>query len=395
MDSTALSQALASLNNSQRKQLLKEATLISVHQILKTIPDPRRGQGRRYDLAYLLTCLAAAMLCGRNSTLAVAEWCRDHQELLEKLFGPRKFYCPDDSLYRKLLPRLDAVQVEAAIGDWIRATLLAQPDEPIALDGKTVRGARTDEEKAPHLLSFCTHSSQETLLQIRVEEKTNEIPVAFALLPFLPVAGRVYTADALHTHLPFFQRIQALHGHTVLMVKGNQPTLQEHLVTYFADPLASFEHACTIDLQRGRKEVRSLKVTGALNAYLQQDWPGVAQVAQLTRTVTVSKTAETTTEVVYLITTLTREQASPERLLELVRGHWGIENRSHYVRDVTFQEDHSRLRTGNAPQILASLRNLVITLIHRHGSSQIASTRRSLSSHPERACAWLLDPQAA
>src|SRR5256885_522827 len=80
-----------------------------------------------------------------------------------------------------------------------------------------------------------------------------------------PVAWRVYTADALHTHPPFFQRIQALHGHTVLMVKGNQPTLQEHLVTYFADPLASFEQACTIDLQRGRKEVRSLKVTAALN----------------------------------------------------------------------------------------------------------------------------------
>jgi predicted transposase YbfD/YdcC len=395
MDSTALSQTLASLNNSQREQLLKEAGLVSVHQILKTIPDPRRGQGRRYDLAYLLTCLAAAMLCGRNSTLAGAEWCRDHQDLLEKLFGPRKFYCPDDALYRKVLPRLDAAQVEAAIGDWIRAPLLAQPDEPIALDGKTVRGAKADDEKAPHLLSFCPHYTQETVLQIRVEEKTNEIPVAFALLPFLPVAGRVYTADALHTHPPFFQRIQALHGHTVLIVKGNQPTLQEHLVTYFADPLASFAQACSIDLQRGRKEVRSLKVTTALNEYLQQDWPGVAQVAQLTRTVTVSKTAEMTTEVVYLITTLTKEQASPERLLELVRGHWGIENRSHYVRDVTFQEDRSRLRTGNAPQILAALRNLVISLIHRHGSSQIASTRRSLSSHPERACAWLLNPQAA
>lgn len=395
MDSTALSEALASLNNSQREQLLKEAALVSVHQIFETIPDPRRGQGRRYELAYLLTCLAAAMLCGRNSTLAVAEWCRDHQDLLEKVVGPRKFYCPDDSLYRKLLPRLDAGQVEAAIGDWIRATLVAQPDEPIALDGKTVRGARADDEKAPHLLSFCTHYSQETLLQIRVEEKTNEIPVAFALLPFLPVAGRVYTADALHTHPPFFQRIQALHGHTVLIVKGNQPTLQEHLVTYFADPLASFEQACTIDLQRGRKEIRSLKVTAALNAYLQQDWPGVAQVAQLTRTVTINKTGERTTEVVYLITTLPGEQASPERLLELVRGHWCIENRSHYVRDVTFLEDRSRLRTGNAPQIIAAFRNLVITLIHRHGSSQIASTRRSLSSHPQRACAWLLEPQAA
>jgi predicted transposase YbfD/YdcC len=99
--------------------------------------------------------------------------------------------------------------------------------------------------------------------------------------------------------------------------------------------------------------------------------------------------------VVYIITTLSREQASPERLLELVRGHWSIENSSHYVRDVTFLEDRSRLRTGNAPQILAALRNLAITLIHRHGSSQIASTRRSLSSHPDRAFAWLLALQAA
>jgi predicted transposase YbfD/YdcC len=233
------------------------------------------------------------------------------------------------------------------------------------------------------------------LLQIEVEEKTNEIPMALMFLPALPVAGRVLTADALHTHVPFFLRVQQLEGDVVLVVKDNQPTLHDHLATYFADPLASFEEAETIDLQRGRKEVRHIKVTSALSDYLQRDWPGVAQVAQLTRTVTTKKTGKTTVEVVYLITTLSREQAPPERLLELVRGHWSIENSSHYVRDVTFLEDRSRLRTGNAPQILAALRNLVITLIHRHGSSQIASTRRSLSSHPERAFAWLHASQAA
>jgi predicted transposase YbfD/YdcC len=141
--------------------------------------------------------------------------------------------------------------------------------------------------------------------------------------------------------------------------------------------------------------VRSLKVTSALNDSLQQGRPGVAQVAQLTRVVIINKTGKTTTEVVYLITTLSATQASPLRLLALVRRHWGIENRSHYVRDVTFQEDRSRLRTGHAPQIMATFRNLVITLIHRHGSSQILAARRSLGSHPDRALAWLLTPQAA
>jgi len=271
---------------------------------------------------------------------------------------------------------------------------LALPDDPIALDGKTVRGAGTNDHEAPHLLSFRTHHSQETLLQIEVEEKTNEIPIALAYLPALPVAGRIFTTDALHTHVPFFLRVQQLEGDAVLVVKDNQPTLHEHLATYFADPLASFEAAETIDLQRGRREVRSIKVTSALSDYLQRDWPGVAQVAQLIRTVTTKKTGKTTIEVVYIITSLSRQQASPHRLLELVRGHWSIENGSHYVRDVTFLEDRSRLRTGYAPQILAALRNLVITLIHRHGSSQIASTRRSLSSHPDRAFAWLLVPQA-
>jgi predicted transposase YbfD/YdcC len=395
MDSTSLPCRLPELPSSQRERLFKDAALVSVYQIFATIPDPRRRQGLRYDLAYLLTCLVAAMLCGRNSTLAIAEWCRDEQDLLKQLFGPRKNYCPDDSLYRKLLPRLDVSQVEGALADWVRMTLVAPSDEPIALDGKTVRGASTDDHKAPHLLSFCTHHSQETLLQILVGEKTNEIPIALAYLPALPVAGRVFTADAMHTHVPFLLAIQALDGDAVFTVKDNQPTLEDHLATYFADPLAYFEEACTTDLHRGRKEVRHIKVTSALCNYLQQDWPGVVQVAQLTRTVMVKKTGKTSIEVVYIITTLSREQASAERLLELVRGHWCIENRSHYVRDVTFLEDRSRLRTGNAPQMMAALRNLVITLIHRHGSSRIASTRRSLSSHPDRAFAWLLDPQAA
>src|SRR6266849_9199344 len=108
-----------------------------------------------------------------------------------------------------------------------------------------------------------------------------------------------------------------------------------------------------------------------MNAYLASSWPSIAQVAQLTRTET--KAGKTTTEVVYLITTLSPTKASPQRLLDLNRGHWSIENRSHYVRDVSFGEDRSSLRTGHAPQIMAALRNLVITLIHRSGSSQITA----------------------
>jgi predicted transposase YbfD/YdcC len=389
MHSTALSLTLPSLTNDHRQELLQQKPLLSLYELFTTLPDPRSKHGLRYELAFLLTCLVAALLCQCDSTLAVGQWCREQRDLLTQLFGPRRFLCPSDSLYRKLLPRLNAEQVECALADWIRATLIAGPDDPIALDGKTVRGARASERPAPHLLSFRTHQSQETLLQVAVSEKTNEIPVAQALLPCVPLAGRVCTADALHTQKDFMQAVDTLGGKSVLTVKNNQPTLHADLAAYFADPHAVFLQDATLDLQRGRIEKRSIRVSTEMNAYL-KDWPLVQQVAELTRTVTVRATGKTSQEVVYLITPLTPSEASPQRLLALVRGHWSIENSSHYVRDVTFGEDRSRLRSGSAPQILAALRNLAITLIHRSGFSQIAATRRHFASHPYKAFALLL-----
>lgn len=395
MHSTALSLTLPALTNNQRHHLLEDHPLCSLYELFETLADPRCKSGQRYTLPYLLTCLVAALLCNCNSTLAVSEWCREHRDLLERLFGPRRFLCPSDSLYRVLLPRLSAEHLEWALADWLRVTLQAEADDPIALDGKSVRGAATNEQKAPHLLSFCTHSSQEILVQVRVGEKTNEIPVAQQLLPCLPVAGRVYTADAMHTQVNFLTLVHAWKGDVVLTVKANQPTLYADLTTFFTDPHASFEQDATTDYHRGRIEVRSIKVSTELNRYLSPTWPHIAQVAQVTRTVTTRRTNKTTQEIVYLITTLPPQLASPRRLLDLVRGHWCIENSLHYVRDVTFGEDRSRFRTGHAPQIMAALRNLAITLMHRGGHFQIAAARRYFSYHPHEALGLLLPQKEA
>jgi predicted transposase YbfD/YdcC len=209
------------------------------------------------------------------------------------------------------------------------------------------------------------------------------------LLLTLPLLGRVCTADAMHTHITFIEAAVALGAAVVLTAKANQPALYDTLTLYFADSLALVQTASTTDHQKGRTEVRSIRVSTEMNAHL-SNWPHLAQVAQLTRTVTIRKTDKTTCEVVYLLTTLSPEQASPERLLELVRGHWSIENSLHYVRDVTFAEDRSRLRSGYAPQLLAAFRNLALTLIHRSGSFQIAVSRRHFAFHPDEALAFLL-----
>lgn len=396
MYSTPLDQAiaqLAPLSDAERQSLLHDTRLSSLAAVFASLPDPRERRGRRYTLPFLLTCLVAALLCNCDSTHAVEQWCATHRPLLARVFGPVRFLTPSGSLYRRLLPRLSVEHLEWTLAAWVRATRAADDREPLALDGKTVRGAGTAQRAAPHLLAFCTHESQETLLQAPVGEKTNEIPVAQALVPFLLGNGRVCTADALHTQTAFVRTVRAAGGHVVLTVKDNQPTLAADLALLFADPLTPTREAETVDCSRGRRERRQVRVSTELSAYLATDspWPEIAQVAQLTRTVvTTGARPATRRETVYLITTLPPEQASPQRLLDLVRGHWHIENGLHYVRDVTFAEDRSRLRTGHAPQVMATLRNLALTLIRRSGSRAIAAARRAFGYQPDRALALLL-----
>jgi len=177
-------------------------------------------------------------------------------------------------------------------------------------------------------------------------------------------------------------------AYPLFVIKGNEPTLQADLATYFADPHAQVQQAETLERQRGRIERRTIRVSSEMGSYLQADWPGVTHVAQLTRTRTEKDT--TRIEVAYLIAILPPASDAPPALLALSRGHWGIENSLHYVRDVTFAEDRSRIRTGHAPQILAACRNLAITLLHRSGSSHIAASHRFFSYHPRRAFDLLL-----
>src|SRR5436309_4801550 len=119
---------LPALTSTQRQQLLEQEKICSLYEIFTTIPDHRSKSGQRSSLAYLLTCLVAALLCNCNATKAVGQWCREHRHLLEDWFGPRRFLCPSDSLYRRLLPLLSAEHLEWALADWLRRTLQAADD---------------------------------------------------------------------------------------------------------------------------------------------------------------------------------------------------------------------------------------------------------------------------
>jgi predicted transposase YbfD/YdcC len=175
----------------------------------------------------------------------------------------------------------------------------------------------------------------------------------------------------------------------VLRVKANQPTLydlhdrHEGIALLFADPVSPLATARQRDRHGDRWEVRELAVSQELNGWA--EWPHLAQVGRLVHTCRCK--GQTRREASYLITSLSPDEASPRRLLELVRGHWGIENRLHWVRDVTFDEDRCQVRSGAAPQVMAALRNLVIGLFRRGGVSNIAAALRTLAGQPHRALA--------
>jgi predicted transposase YbfD/YdcC len=389
MQSTHLAATVAPLSAQERQALLQDAKLHSLSDVFATIPDPRSRHGLRYPLAFVLTCLAAALLCNNNSLDAVAQWCREHRSLLRRLFPNQRWLTPTGSLLRRLLPRLDPEQIEWCLTGWITQDLAT--DEPLAFDGKTVVGSGAAQGTPIHLLSISTHESGQTLLQAAVAEKTNEIPVAQEVLPLLPLAGRVCTADALHTHRELCRLIREQGGDYLLVVKENEPHLRQALVWYFDDPGGCDRRAETRERHRGRIERRSIEVTSELTAYL-ADWPGIQQQAKLTRMV--QRRGRVQEEVVYLITSLPEQVAGPERLLDLARGQWSIESR-HWIRDCVFGEDRSCLRTGHGPQIMAAFRNLAITLIRRQGTRQITASRRHYAAHPREALRLLLAPGVA
>ena len=391
MESISCPVILDGLTAAERRALLSDAGLARLQAVFAVVPDPRARRGRRYDLPFLLTCLVAALLCNCDTLAAVGQWCVEQRALLARRYPYARFLTPTGALFRWLLPRLPVAELEWGLAAWVRHTRPAMDQEALALDGKTVRGAAVvlpdGNRQAPHLLSVSGHTSQETFLQVRVADKTNEIPVAQALLPYLPLRGRVVTADALHTQTAFAQGVLDQGGDYLLCVKGNQPTLYADIALAFADPATTCSPlTTTLDRCRGRTEVRRLRTTTDLNAYLTA-LPGIGQVAELTRAVT-DRTG-THQETVFLVTSRPPARAPRRHLLAWIRGHWSVEAR-HWLRDVTFGEDRSRLRGGHAPQIMATLRNLCLTLIRRTGTTQIAAKRRFFAYHPAKALALLL-----
>jgi predicted transposase YbfD/YdcC len=343
--------------------------------LLAQVPDPRKRRGRRHPLAGLLAAGIAAVIAGARSFAAIGQWAADAgPEVLAALGAARG--PAEESTFRRAFALIDPGRLDQVLGAWLHTRAVQVSGRlVIAIDGKAVRGAKDATGKAPHLVAALAHGIGAVLGQVAVAAKTNEIPAVRDLLKaFASLAGAVITIDALHTQSDTAQVITGQGADYVMTVKGNMPTLHRQLKKL---PWARIPAISAVSTDHGRRARRTIKAVLA-PAWIEFD--GAAQVAQLRRTVT--KKGRKTVEVVYLITS--DRDADPAALAAWVRGHWEIENRLHWVRDVTYQEDRSLVRTGNAPRVMASLRSLAISLLRLAGQTNIAAANRHHARDPQQ-----------
>jgi predicted transposase YbfD/YdcC len=363
-------------------------------EVLAEIPDVRSRRGKRHPLPAMLAMACCAMLCGYRSYSAIAEWGRNYGTGIAQALG-FTHNTPCAATLHTIFRQVDRDDLEERLGTWAESVVVSTPaassagEVAVALDGKTLRGSKKQGAPGVHLLSALSHHVGLTLTQQAVDAKTNEITQVETVLRQIILKDRVVTMDALLTQRHVAQTIVDAGGDYVMIVKENQPQLRADIELVFTLPPAGDrqETARTVDIGHGRIEQRNITTSEALVGY--SNWPGLAQVFEVGRHVIIQKTGQERTEVVYGVTSLNPERATPGRVLDLVRGHWHIENKSHWVRDVTFDEDRSQVRCGSIPQVMAALRNTAIGLLRWAGHTNIAAACRRLAAQPAQALALI------
>lgn len=363
---------------------------------LSQLSDPRQPRGVRYALSHLLMLLILAKLAGEDTLSGMADWVRWRGANLVKLLHLPRTSLPHPTTYERVLDELDELAFEQTVGGFFAAQ--APSNMTVTLDGKTLRGSiSAGESHGTHLLAAYMPQQGVVLMQVKVETKANEITAAPRLLEAVDLRGSVVTGDAMVTQRDLCEQIVLAGAEYVFPVKANQPHLQQAIADAFmpapvspghSQPVWAQTMSYTLDCGHGRIEYRYLSATAQLNDYL--DWPHVGQVFRIQRVVQNGKTHRLTYEVVFGVTSLTPDQVSPRRLMQIVREHWHIENRLHYVRDVTFHEDACVIRHPKRQRFLASLNNLVIGLIRQADFRYIPQARRYFAVHYQEALHLLL-----
>jgi predicted transposase YbfD/YdcC len=393
------------LTTPTNQALTSPADLTDLRTFLATVTDPRDPRGIRHPLPLVLTLLAAAVAAGNTSFTAIGEWAADlPQSLLARLgarYHPRqqRYLAPTEATLRRVAQRVNADELDTAITTWIThhttdPELTQHTTDPaalptgLAIDGKSLRGTypRTG-GTGVHLLAAFTHDTGLVLGQ-RLVGEGGEIAAVQPLLDGIDLTDTVLTADAMHSVRAHAHYLHTRGGHYVFTVKTNRSKLYTQLdsLPWHQAPMLAYT-----ETGHGRHEKRTVQVLplGDYLGFPRSTFPHAAHAFLIERYVTHHTSGIRSAHVALGVTDLTGDAAHPDQIARYVRGQWSIENRLHWVRDTTYREDASRVRTGTAPHVLASLRNLAISALRLAGHPSITTGLRHMARNPHRPLALL------
>jgi predicted transposase YbfD/YdcC len=360
---------------------------ISLLRALSAVPDPRKARGRRHSLQSVLLLAVGAVLAGARSYAAIAQWAA-HAEQAVAVAGPT----PHATTFGRVLAAVDPGALQRALTGWVlaRRDVRRRPpgDHPrargeartvLAVDGKSLRGARDEGGEQIKLVAVFDHTQHLALAQVQVLDGDELAAFAPALDILTDLREVLVTADALHCQRAHAEYLHARGAHYLFTVKGNQPRLRRALARL---PWAQVPGLRDRQVGHGRTESRSIKVIDLEGMPEARLFPHGARVIKVVRRRRCTGRATPSVQTVYAITSLGHRDADPRLLAGWIRSHWTIENCLHWVRDVTEGEDHSRVRTGSGPQVMAAVRNTAINIIRLRGGTNIAAAHRDFSYRP-------------
>lgn len=347
----------------------------SIRYFFADVTEPR-DSNRRHKLIDIITIALCAVICAADTWEDIEEFGNTRKEWFEK-FLELPHGIPAHDTFARVFASMDPQEFQQAFLKWVEAVKTVTKERIVAIDGKTLRRSYEKDKSPLHLVSAWACENKMVLGQVKTREKSNEITAIPELLKVLELQGCIVTIDAMGCQKEIVRTIVEKNADYVLGLKGNQGTLHEDVKLYFEDCRASefrdspYDYHETIDGDHGRIETRRYFMTSDIDWLADKDlWKNLSSIVMVERERYVN--GETSKETSYYVTSLSR---NPERVARAVRGHWGIENSLHWVLDIAFREDESRIRKDHAPANFAIIRHMALNLLRKE-----TSTKRSIKT---------------
>jgi predicted transposase YbfD/YdcC len=342
-----------------------------------SLEDPRLERTRKHSLLDIIAITICAVICGADSWVAVERYGLAKQDWLSR-FLTLPHGIPSHDTFGRFFAALLPEQFRACFAHWVAEVAECLGLKHIAIDGKTQRGShdRGKGKAALHLVSAWAVENHLILGQEAVDQKSNEITAIPKLLELLDLEGALVTIDAMGCQKEIAEQIVERGGDYVLAVKENQPNLYQAIERLDANALeqeyAGASQCSTEERSHGREELRACWVLTDLEDLSERaKWPGLQSVIVVVRDRTVGN--DNSCEKHYYISS---RRMRAEKFLEVVRGHWGIENSLHWILDVVFDEDRSRVRKDHGPENLGLLRRMAISMLKAEPSKGSIQVKR-------------------